>query len=90
MPTLNDRIKFDQVCWLDAFDGQNKVYDLRGVVCPLSDWVTDCVRDIPEDNPRVDYRRETLLSMRVGEVRRIKLPADQYVPYYQLRLVSIE
>ena len=75
VPTLNDRVKFDYISWSDAFDGQNKAYDYRGLRDRVSDWA--------------DWLSEALLSMKVGEVRQIKLSAT-YVYYVQLRLISIE
>ncbi|CEM38801.1 unnamed protein product [Vitrella brassicaformis CCMP3155] len=86
VPTLTDTVKFDWISWRDAFDGHNKAYDYRG-------WVAQ-----PYDNRRVVCRvsdrgalfQEALLSMSVGEVRQILLPAGYFGRYYQLRLISIE
>ncbi|CEM38830.1 unnamed protein product [Vitrella brassicaformis CCMP3155] len=75
VPTLNDRVKFDWIAWRDAFDGQNKAFDDRGWVIRVSDWA--------------EWFREAMLSMREGEVRRIRLP-DVDIRYRQLRLISIE
>ena len=77
MPTLNDRVKIDRIAWSDAFNGQDKDYDRRGVVVCVSDGV--------------GWWREAMLSMREGEVRRIILPDGRSnFPYRLLRLISIE
>ncbi|CEM38754.1 unnamed protein product [Vitrella brassicaformis CCMP3155] len=79
VPTLNDRVKVDDIWWRDAFDSQNNAFfDRRGKVWLASDWV-GCLR-------------EAMLSMREGETRQVIIPADdRYYPrYVQLRLVSIE
>ncbi|CEM38803.1 unnamed protein product [Vitrella brassicaformis CCMP3155] len=76
VPKATDRVKFDHVGWADAFDGQDKVIDKRGAVSSVSD--------------RGEWLREALLSMRVGEVRRIITPPGWLVRYVEVRLVSIE
>ncbi|CEM38729.1 unnamed protein product [Vitrella brassicaformis CCMP3155] len=76
VPTLNDRIKHDEIGWSDGFNGRDKSYDFHGVVTRVSD--------------ERDWWREAVLSMREGETRQIIEPAGSYSPYVQLRLVSIE
>ncbi|CEM38756.1 unnamed protein product [Vitrella brassicaformis CCMP3155] len=76
VPTLNDSVRYDWIAWCDAFDGQRRVYDRRGWVYRVSDMG--------------GWLREAVLSMRVGEVRQIKLPDDYIDRYAQLRLISIE
>jgi len=77
VPTLNDRVKYDCIAWRDAFDGQDKFYDLRGAVRCVSDFLTGVVR-------------EAVLSMREGEVRQIITSTGYADRYHQLHLVSIE
>ncbi|CEM38829.1 unnamed protein product [Vitrella brassicaformis CCMP3155] len=75
-PTRDDRVRFDEIGWRDAFDGRVKAYDDRGLVKRVSDlrgWLI-----------------EALLSMKEGEIRRITVPNGYYAPYRQLRLISIE
>ncbi|CEM38822.1 unnamed protein product [Vitrella brassicaformis CCMP3155] len=72
--TLN-LLKFDRIGWSDAFDGQSKAYDLLGVVRRVSG--------------RAGWLDEALLSMKEGEVRNVTVP-DEYAPYVELRLISIE
>ena len=76
VPTVSDCVKVDHIGWDDAFDGQVKCYDYRGVVNLVSDLF--------------EWYREAMLSMREGEVRQIRLPPGYGAPYLQLRLVSIE
>ena len=79
VPKDNDTVKVDIFAWryaFDAFDSQNMSSDLPEEVCRVADWD--------------EWYREAFLSMRVGEVRRIKLPDGvPFGPYIQLRLVSI-
>jgi len=75
VPTLNRRVKFDYVGWYDAFNGRDKCFGRAGWVSRVSDWG--------------GWFREALLSMRVGEVRRIIAPAEFSAPYTQVPLVSI-
>ncbi|CEM38720.1 unnamed protein product [Vitrella brassicaformis CCMP3155] len=77
VPTPNDRVKFDDIEWVDGFNGRDKFVDYRGRVDRVSDlffaWEGDAV-----------------LSMREGETRQITLPPGYIARYIQLRLISIE
>ncbi|CEM05759.1 unnamed protein product [Vitrella brassicaformis CCMP3155] len=76
VPTANDRVKAEWDVWRDRSDGQDKAYDFRGLVCPVSRLN--------------EWRREAVLSMREGEVRQIIEPDGFFGRYVELRLVSIE
>ncbi|CEM06923.1 unnamed protein product [Vitrella brassicaformis CCMP3155] len=60
-PTSNQRVKFDVIEWRDGFDGQDKIGEHRGP----EHLVSSCA----------GWLQEVLTDMRVGEVRRLILPA---------------
>ncbi|CEM05775.1 unnamed protein product [Vitrella brassicaformis CCMP3155] len=60
-PTRDQRVKVDYIEWRDDFDGRDEICDLRGQVFPVS--------------VGVEWFPETVTDMRVGEVRRVILPA---------------
>jgi len=60
-PTSNQRVKFDVIEWRDGFDGQDKIGEHRGP----EHLVSSCA----------GWLQEVLTDMRVGEVRRLVLPA---------------
>ncbi|CEM38748.1 unnamed protein product [Vitrella brassicaformis CCMP3155] len=64
VPTANNRVKYDEIGWFDAFDGQVKYIDERGRVGRVS--------NLP------DWLREAMLSMREGETRQIIGRAGYY------------
>jgi len=76
VPTADQRVKFDEIGFTDAFDGQNKVSDYREWVIRVFDGI--------------EWFREAVLSMREGEVREIITPIGSAPTYRQLRLISIE
>ena len=76
VPTLLDTVKIDRIQWRDAFDGQDKACDFRGLVESVSG--------------RGQWKRDALLSMKEGEIRRITAPNRYPARYRQLHLISIE
>ncbi|CEM05785.1 unnamed protein product [Vitrella brassicaformis CCMP3155] len=60
-PTRDQWVKVDYIDWRDDFYGQEKIVEERGV-----EWRgSDCA----------EWWQETLTDMRVGEVRRVIVPA---------------
>ncbi|CEM38818.1 unnamed protein product [Vitrella brassicaformis CCMP3155] len=76
VPTLFDTVKIDRIAWDDGFDGQRKACDVHGEVIRVSG--------------RGEWKREALLAMREGEIRRITAPPRYPARFRQLRLISIE
>ncbi|CEM32329.1 unnamed protein product [Vitrella brassicaformis CCMP3155] len=77
--TRDQRVKIDVIEWRDDFDGPGKRGEERGLVARVSD--------------QPEWAQEVFTDMRVGEVRRIILPARLSVTgkeaYIEYRLVAI-
>ncbi|CEM05786.1 unnamed protein product [Vitrella brassicaformis CCMP3155] len=76
-PTYEQNVTVDIIEWRDNFDGQDKEYDLGGVVGRVSYWA--------------EWEQEVLTDMRVGEVRRVFVPGNGNFKerYLEYRLVDI-
>ncbi|CEM21895.1 unnamed protein product [Vitrella brassicaformis CCMP3155] len=61
-PTRDQCVKVDYMGWSDDFDGQDKTFGRRGLECRVSTFVAE-------------WLQEVFTDMRVGEVRRVILPA---------------
>ncbi|CEL94683.1 unnamed protein product [Vitrella brassicaformis CCMP3155] len=79
-PSVDQKVRIDYSVWYDAFDGEKKLVDKRALESRVS------------DTPR--WLQETLLSMRLGERRRIVLPGGHVsgakgARYVQIQLVQM-
>ncbi|CEM32327.1 unnamed protein product [Vitrella brassicaformis CCMP3155] len=79
-PTRKQRVKIDYIEWTDDFDGQDKRWDRRGWEYPVYAERNECIH-------------EALTDMRVGEVRRIVVPAGLSITgkegFVEMRLLDI-
>ncbi|CEM05769.1 unnamed protein product [Vitrella brassicaformis CCMP3155] len=72
-PTRQQTVKYDRIEWVDGFDGSKKTGNYLGRVCRVADL-------------GYGWLPEALLSMRVGETRRLMTPRRYYA---EVRLRAI-